>query len=138
VTCHRFGHRRPVAAVFRYTALRVSTTPVFHKRLRQVPDEQSADRSAHCKASHDWIVDAHFGFRFDPRFQGIFRVDTWDPDIARETNAANATERDYVAGFNYFIREKYFKLQFNYLRKTFTNGLVPSRNVLFLNLQTWW
>jgi phosphate-selective porin len=80
----------------------------------------------------------HFGYRFDPKFQGIFRIDTWDPDIARENNAANATERDYVAGFNYFIREKYFKLQFNYLRKTFANGLVPSRNVLFLNLQTWW
>lgn len=80
----------------------------------------------------------HFGYQFDPKFQGIFRVDTWDPDIARENNAANATERDYVAGFNYFIRERYFKLQFNYLRKTFANGLVPSRNVLLLNLQTWW
>jgi len=80
----------------------------------------------------------HFAYKFDPKFQGIFRVDTWDPDIARENNAASATERDYVAGFNYFIREKYFKLQFNYLRKTFANGLIPSRNVLLLNLQTWW
>ena len=80
----------------------------------------------------------HFGYKFDPKFQGIFRVDTWDPDISRENNAASATERDYVAGFNYFIREKYFKLQFNYLRKTFANGLIPSRNVLLLNLQTWW
>ncbi|MDQ2920791.1 MAG: porin [Acidobacteriota bacterium] len=80
----------------------------------------------------------HFAYQFDPKFQGIFRADTWDPDIARENNAANATERDYVAGFNYFIRERYFKLQFNYLRKTFPSGLVPSRNVLLLNLQTWW
>lgn len=80
----------------------------------------------------------HFAYRFDPKFQGIFRIDTWDPDTARENNPASATERDYVAGFNYFIREKYFKLQFNYLRKTFANGLVPSRNVLLLNLQTWW
>lgn len=80
----------------------------------------------------------HFGYKFDPKFQGNFRIDTWDPDIARENTAASATERDYVAGFNYFIREKYFKLQFNYVRKTFANHLMPSRNVLFLNLQTWW
>lgn len=80
----------------------------------------------------------HFAYLFDPKVQGVFRVDTWDPDIARETNGANALERDYVAGFNYFIRERYFKLQFNYLRKTFPSGLVHSRNVLLLNLQTWW
>lgn len=80
----------------------------------------------------------HFVYQFEPRFQGIFRVDTWDPDISKETTAASASERDYVAGFNYFIRERYFKLQFNYVRKTFANGLLPSRNVLLLNLQTWW
>lgn len=80
----------------------------------------------------------HVAYQFDPKLQGVFRVDTWDPDISKETNAANARERDYVAGFNYFIRERYFKLQFNYLRKTYTNGLLPSRNVLLLNLQTWW
>jgi phosphate-selective porin len=80
----------------------------------------------------------HFAYQINPKFSGVFRVDTWDPDIANETNAANALERDYVAGFNYFIRERYFKLQFNYLRKTFPSGLVASRNVAFLSLQTWW
>ena len=80
----------------------------------------------------------HFGYQFDPKFQGVFRVDTWDPDISKENTAASATERDYVAGVNYFIRERYFKLQFNYLRKTYANHLIPSRNVLLLNLQTWW
>lgn len=54
------------------------------------------------------------------------------------SSAYNASERDYVAGFNYFIRQRYFKLQFNYLRKTYANRLLPSRNVLLLNLQTWW
>jgi hypothetical protein len=80
----------------------------------------------------------HLAYLFNPKIQGVFRVDTWDPDISRETTAASATERDYVAGFNYFIREKYFKLQFNYVRKTYGNHLIPSRNVLLLNLQTWW
>jgi hypothetical protein len=80
----------------------------------------------------------HLAYLFNPKIQGVFRIDTWDPDISKETTAANATERDYVGGLNYFIREKYFKLQFNYVRKTYTNHLIPSRNVLLLNLQTWW
>jgi phosphate-selective porin len=80
----------------------------------------------------------HFGYHFAPKFQAVFRLDTWDPDISKETTTASATERDYVAGFNYFIRERYFKLQFNYLRKTYANHLLPSRNVLLLSLQTWW
>jgi phosphate-selective porin len=80
----------------------------------------------------------HFVYQFKPRFQGVFRVDTWDPDISKDTTVASATERDYVAGFNYFIRERYFKLQFNYVHKTFANHLIPTRNVLLLNLQTWW
>jgi hypothetical protein len=80
----------------------------------------------------------HFAYRFAPKFQGVFRADTWDPDISKDTTTASATERDYVAGFNYFIRDRYFKLQFNYLRKTFAADQLPSRNVLLLKLQTWW
>jgi len=80
----------------------------------------------------------HFAYQIDEKFQGVFRIDTWDPDISKQTTPANASERDYVAGFNYFIRQRYFKLQFNYLRKTYANSLLPSRNVLLLNLQTWW
>ncbi|HEY6046080.1 MAG TPA: porin [Pyrinomonadaceae bacterium] len=80
----------------------------------------------------------HFVYQFRPRFQGVFRVDTWDPDISKDTTPASALERDYVAGFNYFIRERYFKLQFNFIRKTFANHMLPSRNVVLVNLQTWW
>lgn len=80
----------------------------------------------------------HAAYQFNKKFQAIFRVDTWDPDISKETTAASVLERDYVAGFNYFIRERYFKLQFNYLRKTFPGGILSPRNVALLNLQTWW
>ena len=80
----------------------------------------------------------HVAYQLNEKLQGVFRVDTWDPDISKQTTPGSASERDYVAGFNYFIRQRYFKLQFNYLRKTYANFLLPSRNVLLLNLQTWW
>ena len=80
----------------------------------------------------------HFGYRLKPNFEGIFRFDSWDPDLRREVNASNVTERDYVAGFNYYMKENQVKLQFNYLHKTFAHGLVASRNVWIFNLQTSW
>lgn len=81
---------------------------------------------------------AHFGYRFIPKLEGIFRFDMFDPDIRRETNASTVTERDYIAGFNYYIKDNNFKLQFNYLRKTFAGSFVPSRNQFLVNLQTAW
>ena len=80
----------------------------------------------------------HFGYRFVPKLEGVFRVDTFDPDRRRETNAADVRERDYVAGLNYFIEENHVKLQFNYLRKTFKNDIVRPRNLVLVNLQTAW
>jgi hypothetical protein len=81
---------------------------------------------------------AHFAYHFSPKWEGILRLDSWDPDTRRQTNAADVTERDYVAGFNYFITESHVKFQFNYLRKTFANGIVAPRNLAVLKLQTWW
>ena len=50
----------------------------------------------------------------------------------------NVTERDYIVGLNYYILENRLKFQINYYRKTFNNGLVPSRNLFLANLQTAW
>lgn len=80
----------------------------------------------------------HVGYYFHPRLEGIFRFDTFDPDTRLNTNAANVVERDYITGVNYYIDESHTKVQFNYLRKTFAQGLVASRNVVLLNLQTAW
>ena len=81
----------------------------------------------------------HFGYKIAPKVEGIFRFDSFDPDRRRETSAANVTERDYIMGVNYYIHENNVKLQFNYLRKTFDNGIAPSRNLILVNLQTsWW
>lgn len=81
---------------------------------------------------------AHVGYRFWPKVEPIFRFDVFDPDTGRESTAATATERDFITGFNYYIKENNFKLQFNYLRKTFANSVTPSRNLFLVNLQTAW
>jgi phosphate-selective porin len=81
---------------------------------------------------------ATFGYRFRPKLEGIFRFDFWDPNRRLESNAENVTERDYVTGLNYYIHENNVKLQFNYLRKTFTNGILAPRNLVIVNLQTSW
>jgi hypothetical protein len=80
----------------------------------------------------------HFGYRLKPKVEGIVRFDSWDPDTAREFNSSNVTECDYIAGFNYYLKENQVKLQFNYQHKTFAHGIVASRNVWLFNLQTSW
>jgi uncharacterized coiled-coil protein SlyX len=81
---------------------------------------------------------AHIGYRVQPKLEAIFRYDTWDPDTRLETSSLNVTERDYLAGFNYFITENNVKFQFNYVRKTFAQNIASSRNLLLANLQTSW
>jgi hypothetical protein len=80
----------------------------------------------------------HFGYRINGRLEPVFRVDSWDPDRRHESTAANVSERDFVAGFNYLLSENHAKLQLNYVRKTFAHGIVPSRNLMLLGLQTSW
>lgn len=80
----------------------------------------------------------HFGYKITPKIEAIFRVDGFDPDRRRETSASNDSERDYVTGFNYFIVENRFMFQLNYIRKTFNNGIQPSKNLFLANLQTSW
>lgn len=81
---------------------------------------------------------AHFAWHFTPQWEAIARYDTWDPDTADESTAVSVTERDYIAGFNYFIDGSHVKLQFNYVRKTFENDLIGPFNQAVLRLQTWW
>ncbi len=77
-------------------------------------------------------------YKIKPQIEAVYRFDVWDPDRRFETNAANVTETDHVAGINYYIRENNLKMQFNYLRRTFQNGIVPSKNLFLINLQTSW
>jgi phosphate-selective porin len=80
---------------------------------------------------------AHVGLRLRA-IEPLFRFDYWDPDVSGENSAANVTERDYIAGANYYVREHNAKLQFNYVRKTFTSAISPARNLFLINLQTSW
>ncbi|MBK8811537.1 MAG: hypothetical protein IPN69_12505 [Acidobacteria bacterium] len=81
---------------------------------------------------------AHLGYRIIPKLEGIFRFDTFDPDTRREDASATVAERDYIFGMNYYFKGNNFKLQLNYLRKTFGNRISPARNVFTANLQTSW
>lgn len=81
---------------------------------------------------------AHLGYKINPKVETVVRFDSWDPNTRLETSSTTATERDYLAGLNYYITENNVKLQFNYVRKTFGASLVPSRNSLLVNLQTSW
>src|SRR5205085_10616107 len=47
----------------------------------------------------------HVGYKFRPKFEAVFRFDTFDPDRRHENSAATVTERDYLGGLNYFINE---------------------------------
>jgi phosphate-selective porin OprO/OprP len=80
----------------------------------------------------------HVGYKINPRLESIFRVDSWDPDRRHDSNASNVGERDYVMGLNYLMADNHAKFQLNYVRKTFANGIVPSRNLVLLGLQTSW
>lgn len=72
----------------------------------------------------------HLGYKFNPKWEGIIRVDTWDPDD--DVNE----ERDLVLGVNHFIEGNKAKLQFNLLRKNYEHQKDTSW-VLF-NAQTSW
>ena len=80
----------------------------------------------------------HLGYRFTPHLEGVLRLDTWDPDTGSDDSASTVGERDYIAGVNVFLSQHNLKLQANYVRKTFHDGVLPFRDVLLLNTQTFW
>lgn len=80
----------------------------------------------------------HLGYRFTPRLEAVLRIDQWDPDTRSDATAATVGERDYVLGMNVFLSRHNLKLQASYLRKTFREGVLPSRDVVLLNTQTFW
>jgi hypothetical protein len=81
----------------------------------------------------------HGGYRIAAKFEPVFRFDTFDPDVSHKSmTSSNLPERDYIVGLNYFVTENHWKLQANYVRKTFTKDIVTSKNLVLLNLQTSW
>jgi phosphate-selective porin len=81
---------------------------------------------------------AHFAYHLSAQWETIFRVDSWDPDTSIDSTAANADERDYVAGVNYLLAGSRAKLQFNYLLKTYANELAPDQKLAVMKVQTSW
>jgi hypothetical protein len=81
---------------------------------------------------------AHAGFRVRPPLDVHVRFDAWDPDRAREADAASATERDYLAGLTWNVVGTTFKAQTDLVHRTYSASLVPTRTQLLLNLQANW
>ncbi|MCI0485803.1 MAG: hypothetical protein L0229_04295 [Blastocatellia bacterium] len=81
---------------------------------------------------------ALFAYKVRPTIEAVYRFDSWDPDTRLESTASSVTERDHVLGINYFISENHVKFQMNYLRKTFSDNILRSRNLVLINLQTSW
>jgi len=81
---------------------------------------------------------ALFAYKLRPTIEAVYRFDSWDPDTRVESTASSVTERDHVLGINYFISENHVKFQMNYLRKTFSDNILRSRNLVLINLQTSW
>jgi hypothetical protein len=80
----------------------------------------------------------HVGYRFSPRVEGVVRLDAWDPHTGSDGDASTVGERDFIAGVNVFLSQHNLKLQANYLRKTFHGDVVPARDVVLFNAQTFW
>ncbi|MBV9772823.1 MAG: hypothetical protein JO040_02695, partial [Gemmatimonadetes bacterium] len=80
---------------------------------------------------------AHAGYRLTPTVQAVARYDVWDPDTRREGTAADTRERDWLGGVNWYLSGNNLKLQADLVRKTLGASL-PSRNLLLVNLQTFW
>jgi hypothetical protein len=78
------------------------------------------------------------GYRVLPTTDLHLRFDAWDPDVERETDAASATERDYLAGITWTMPSAGFKAQADITHRTWSAALVPSRWQLLINLQTSW
>jgi hypothetical protein len=94
-------------------------------------------------AGHDGALSrhglyVHTGYHVQPTLDLHTRFDAWDPDIAREADAASATERDYMAGFTWTMPGTALKAQTDVSRRTWSASLSPSRWQLLMNLQTTW
>lgn len=76
--------------------------------------------------------------QIQPSFQVVARFDSWDPDTRTETSEFDAAERNVTAGISYLLKGSTVKLQANYVRQWFAEGLVPSQNLLRVNIQTAW
>ena len=77
-------------------------------------------------------------FRPTPDVELVGRWDYWDPDLHNESGAADAAEREIVAGASYFIEGGATRLAANVVRSTFPSGIVQSSTLFLFSLQVVW
>jgi hypothetical protein len=68
----------------------------------------------------------------------VGRFDAFDPDVSKETAAANVTERDYLGGLTWLPTGTRLKVQFAVVRKTYTRDIVPAVRQVLTQIQASW
>ncbi len=81
---------------------------------------------------------AMYAHQVSPKLQLVARSEVWNPNL----DAANARERDFTLGINWFLQGHNAKIQLNWVRKDIAAGapsfLGTSRTLLLTNFQTAW
>ena len=81
---------------------------------------------------------AHGAYRAWPKVEVMMRFDSFDPDTRSDAAPAIVRERDVAGGVNYLISGQAVKWQLDIVRKTFRDGIAPSRTLGLANLQVSW
>lgn len=77
-------------------------------------------------------------FRFVPAFEGVARIDYFDPDRDRDDDRSTTHELDYLLGANFYLLEERMKFQANAVAKTYGDEGPASRIMLLFNFQAAW
>ena len=68
----------------------------------------------------------------------VARFDDWDPDLHLESGAADAHERQIVAGANYYVDGSSTRVAANLVHASFPSHRVAASTLLLLSLQVLW
>ncbi len=82
-----------------------------------------------------WYV--HLDHRTEGGSRPFVRVEGWDPDRSRNDTPASASERGWTLGLTQYFTGEHVKLEGAWNRIS-SEGAIPARNALILNLQLMW
>jgi hypothetical protein len=114
---------------------RVGADVLYQRHRVHVQVEAMGGQDA---ATHRFGGYALAGFNVTKTVKVVGRFDAWDPDVSKETAAANSTERDYLGGLTWLPTGTRLKVQFAVVRKTYTRDIVPAVRQVLTQVQASW
>jgi hypothetical protein len=78
------------------------------------------------------------GISVRPNIKLVARFDAWDPNTQSESNVADVTERDYLAGVTWLPTATRLKVQGAVVRKTYSSSITPSATLALIQFQASW